>query len=672
MCCLRLFLSLFFFLIHPATLTVAQYCYNENGNYTSNSTYEENLKSVLASMSSNTEIDYGFYNFSSGETPDKVNAIALCRGDISPEECRSCVNATSHDLLKSCPNQKEAIMWPDKCMLRYSNRDIFGVMESWPRIAYYNTGNVSDVEGFNGVLRPLLKRLRNSAASGNSTRKFALGSDFAPNFQTLSALVECTPDLDQLGCNNCLLAAEGFIRDGKQGGKYVTPSCDLRYEIYGFYDPTAEAPPPSPVPPPSAPPVLSASPPPVLPSPPIQGKKSNSSPSAIVIVVPTVISAVLIICIGICYFYLRVRKEGKKVESEVEDEISSAESLQFDFGTIKVATENFSNANKLGQGGFGAVYKGRLPNGQEIAVKRLLKPSGQRNLEFKNEVVLVARLQHRNLVRLIGFCLEGNERLLIYEFMPNSSLDKFIFDPIKRTVLHWERRYKIIEGIARGILYLHEDSQLRIIHRDLKAGNILLDADMNPKISDFGTARLFMLDQTQGNTKKVMGTYGYMPPEYVIHGRFSVKSDVFSFGVLVLEIMSGTKISSFRKGEDEEGLLSYAWKNWREGTTSNLIDPTLRSSSTTEILRCIHIGLLCVQENVANRPTMASVLLMLNDDSIILSVPKKPAFLMDKSTISDMSARREQNTRAIRSDQSRSRFVEASANEASFTKPYPR
>jgi hypothetical protein len=263
---------LFFFLIHPATLTVAQYCYNENGNYTSNSTYEENLKSVLASMSSNTEIDYGFYNFSSGETPDKVNAIALCRGDISPEECRSCVNATSHDLLKACPNRKEAITWPDKCTLRYSNRDIFGVMESWPLFSFYNTGNVSDVEGFNGVLRPLLKRLRNSAASGNSTRKFALGNDLAPNFQTIFALAECTPDLDQLGCNNCLLTAEGFIPqccNGKQGGRYVTPSCDLRYEIYAFYDPTAEATPPSPVPPP--PPVLPASPPPALPPPPTQG-----------------------------------------------------------------------------------------------------------------------------------------------------------------------------------------------------------------------------------------------------------------------------------------------------------------------------------------------------------------------------------------------------------------
>jgi hypothetical protein len=268
MCCLRLFLSLFFFLvlIHPATRTVAQHCYNENGNYTSNSTYRGNLKSVLASMSSNTEIDYGFYKFSTGEFPDKVNAIALCRGDISPEECRSCVNATSHDLLKICPNQKEAITWPDKCTLRYSNRDIFGVMESRPLFAFYNTGNVSDVEGFNRVLTPLLERLRNSAASGNSTRKFALGSDYAPNFQTIHALVECTPDLDQTDCNNCLLAAEEFIPqccNGKQGGRYVTPSCDLRYEIYSFYDPTAEAPP--------QPPVLPVSSTPVLLPPPTQG-----------------------------------------------------------------------------------------------------------------------------------------------------------------------------------------------------------------------------------------------------------------------------------------------------------------------------------------------------------------------------------------------------------------
>ncbi|XP_059439294.1 cysteine-rich receptor-like protein kinase 44 [Corylus avellana] len=673
MCCLRLIFFFFsFFLVHPATRTVAQPCSNENGNYTSNSTYRANLNTLLASMSSNTEIDYGFFNFSAGETPDKVNAIALCRGDISPEDCRSCVNQSSHDLLQKCPNQKEAITWPDKCTLRYSNRSIFSVMEENPMYAFFNTANVSDVDGFNEVLRPLLDRLISRAASGNSTRKFAVESVEAPDFQTIHALAECTPDLDRLECNNCLDALKVYIPkccDGKQGGRYVTPSCGLRYEIYHFYDPAAEAPPPSPAVPP-------ASPQPVLPPPPTQGKKSNKSPSAIVIVVPTVVSVVLIICICIyiyiCFFYSRVRKEGEKVESEAVDEISSVESLQFDFGTIKLATDNFSNENKLGQGGFGAVYKGRLPNGKEIAVKRLLKPSGQGNLEFKNEIVLVARLQHRNLVRLIGFCLEGSERILIYEFMLNGSLDKFIFDPIKRALLDWERRYKIIGGVARGLLYLHEDSQLRIIHRDLKPSNILLDANMNPKISDFGTAKLFVLDQTQDSTKQIIGTYGYMPPEYVVHGCFSVKSDVFSFGVLVLEIVSGTKVNSFRKGESEEGLLSYAWKNWRQGTSLNLVDPILRGGSTTEMLRCIHIGLLCVEENIDDRPTMASVLLMLNSNSVTLSVPKKPAFLMGRSSISNMSSQRERNTRAIRPDQSGSSSVEASVNETSMTELFPR
>ncbi|PRQ48799.1 putative protein kinase RLK-Pelle-DLSV family [Rosa chinensis] len=192
--------------------------------------------------------------------------------------------------------------------------------------------------------------------------------------------------------------------------------------------------------------------------------------------------------------------------AEDADESRSAESLQFDFGTIRVVTDDFSEAYKLGHGGFGSVYRGKLPNGEEIAVKRLSMDSGQGDLEFKNEVLLVARLPHRNLVRLLGFCLEGNERLLVYEYLPNASLDNIIFDPIKRDQLDWDKRYKIIEDIARGLLYLHVDSLLRIIHRDLKASNILIDAEMNPKISDFGMARLFVHDETQGNTNRIVGT----------------------------------------------------------------------------------------------------------------------------------------------------------------------
>ncbi|XWS15630.1 hypothetical protein CRYUN_Cryun34aG0017800 [Craigia yunnanensis] len=161
---------------------------------------------------------------------------------------------------------------------------------------------------------------------------------------------------------------------------------------------------------------------------------------------------------------------------------------------------------KLGQGGFGVFYKGRLSSGKNIAVKRLSRESGQGDLEFKNEVLLVAKLQHRSLVRLLGFSLERSERLIVYEFVQNGSLDRFIFDPKEREQLDWEQRYKIIEGIARGLLYLHQDSRLRIIHRDLKASNVLLDADMNPKIADFGMARLFLMDETQGNTNGIVGT----------------------------------------------------------------------------------------------------------------------------------------------------------------------
>ncbi|GKV19242.1 hypothetical protein SLEP1_g29529 [Rubroshorea leprosula] len=348
------------------------------------------------------------------------------------------------------------------------------------------------------------------------------------------------------------------------------------------------------------------------------------------------------------------------------------ESLQYDLATVRAATNNFCDENKLGQGGFGAVYKGKLPNGQEVAVKRLSSGSGQGDLEFKNEVLLVAKLQHRNLVRVLGFCLEGDERLLIYEFVPNTSLDHFIFDPIKCAQLNWESRYKIIRGIARGLLYLHEHSRLRIIHRDLKASNILLDEDMNSKIVDFGMARLFVRDETQGNTSRIVGTYGYMAPEYVMHGQFSIKSDVFSFGVLLLEIVSGQKNSCFRNGENIEDLLTYAWKNWREGTGLNLIDPILRNGSMAEMMRCIHIGLLCVQENVADRPTMASIVLTLSSNSTSLPVPSQPAFFMHSTIELDMSSSQGYNSWVSNSKRLKEESLPLTNNKVSITELCPR
>jgi len=243
-----------------------RFCSNDSGNYTANSTYERNLNHLLSSLSSNTEIDYGFYNSSYGQNSDQVSAIGLCRGDVNPDDCRDCLNISTSLLKQHCPNQKEAIGLFDNFMLRYSNRFILGVEETSPKFYLWNTENVSaNYDQFKDDLRKLLESLRSQALAGGSLRKFAAGNATAPNFQTLYALVQCTPDLSELQCNNCLASAFQDIPkccDGKQGGRVNSPSCSMRFEVYLFYTSTAAASPPSsPVAPPVAPPV---SPPPPL------------------------------------------------------------------------------------------------------------------------------------------------------------------------------------------------------------------------------------------------------------------------------------------------------------------------------------------------------------------------------------------------------------------------
>ncbi|XP_050252874.1 G-type lectin S-receptor-like serine/threonine-protein kinase At4g27290 isoform X11 [Quercus robur] len=303
----------------------------------------------------------------------------------------------------------------------------------------------------------------------------------------------------------------------------------------------------------------------------------------------------------------------------------------FDFTTVATATNKFSPANVIGAGGFGPVYKGHLCNGQDIAVKRLSKNSRQGLEEFKNEVVLIAKLQHKNLVKLLGYCVQGEEKMLIYEYMPNKSLDCFIFEQ-NDTLLAWPKRFDIIIGIVRGLLYLHQDSRLQVIHRDLKASNILLDINLNPKISDFGLARTFVGDESEVKTDRVVGTYGYMSPEYAVDGRFSVKSDVFSMGVLMLEIVSAMKIRKFFHPNHHHNLLGHAWLLWKEGKALELSYTCLEDShSRSQILRCIQVGLLCVQNFPEDRPIMSCVNSMLTNEEAILPQPKQPGFFIEIS-----------------------------------------
>ncbi|KAK6932447.1 Serine-threonine/tyrosine-protein kinase, catalytic domain [Dillenia turbinata] len=203
--------------------------------------------------------------------------------------------------------------------------------------------------------------------------------------------------------------------------------------------------------------------------------------------------------------FLRNSKENSNATGCQESSVQSDVPF-YDFTIIIAATNNFASTNKLGQGGFGSVYKGQLPSGAEIAVKRLSKDSGQGSKEFKNEVMLMTQLQHKNLVKLMGYCIEKDEKILVYEYLPNKSLDNFIFDKKRKFELNWRKRYEIIVGIAKGLVYLHQDSRLKIIHRDLKASNILLDNNLNPKISDFGIAKNCGGEHSQANTRRIVGT----------------------------------------------------------------------------------------------------------------------------------------------------------------------
>ncbi|XP_047311011.1 cysteine-rich receptor-like protein kinase 25 [Impatiens glandulifera] len=674
-------------------------CDNNIGNYTGGSTYETNLNNLLSSLHSDID-PYGFANPTPGESnPDPVYTLFFCQGDIDHDSCTKCATDSVSKLTATCPGYKQASGAYDGCTLRYSSRSLTGSVAANLFLYMWNVGNATNVTQFNQELGTLMADLRTKASKGGSRLKFAAATRTIQDFQTLYGLVQCTPDLTEQQCNNCLLNAIAQIPnccDGKKGGRVITWSCYLRFETYLFYNDTRvlellSPPPPSP----GSPPPIPSPPPPHLPA---TGNKTNQSTVTriVAISVSTVVGFIFIVslCFIIIVISRRSKKHKKKKKNSVIPEkpiegldlsamndISSTEIVQYDFKTIQEATDDFSDDNRLGQGGFGVVYKGEFSNGHEIAVKRLSRENGQGDQEFKNEVLLVAKLQHRNLVRILGFCIDGTERLLVYEFLANSSLDRFLFDNVKRTQLDWQRRFNIIGGIARGLLYLHEDSRVRIIHRDMKASNILLDGEMNPKISDFGMARLSVMDETQGNTSKVVGTYGYMAPEYIMQGQFSVKSDVYSFGILVLEILSGEKNNnnnnnSFENGEED--MLSFAWKCWRESRAANMIDPILRDGggSVREMIQCIHIGLLCTQDIASDRPTMASVVLMFNSFSLTLPVPSEPTFLLSRSrdnNTNNMNSRVSEESGLIRSsDGTKTKSEQFSTCSDSITEVYPR
>ncbi|KAF8668134.1 hypothetical protein HU200_052425 [Digitaria exilis] len=294
-----------------------------------------------------------------------------------------------------------------------------------------------------------------------------------------------------------------------------------------------------------------------------------------------------------------------------------AESSHFSFSQILAATDNFSDKTLLGKGGFGYVYKGKLSDDLDIAVKRHDASSFQGPHEFKNEIETIPRLQHKNIIALLGYCVQEEENILVYEYMPNKCLASIIADETKRVLLNWSKRLQVIKGIADGLVYLHGNSQMCIVHRDIKSSNILLDHEMNAKITDFGLA--LMLAPNTTAEVVVMGTYGYVDPEYVATGIISEKTDVYGFGIVLLEIINGKLIRSYTaKTKDHSGLSLPDYARKYQMKLHKLVDPLLRVNEheSAQIMECVKVALLCTHHHAKHRPTMWQVVAMLGSINV--------------------------------------------------------
>ncbi|KAI3508746.1 hypothetical protein L1887_23759 [Cichorium endivia] len=358
-------------------------------------------------------------------------------------------------------------------------------------------------------------------------------------------------------------------------------------------------------------------------NPPSNNNKSNTGLIAGILVPVGVLSFLTLLVL----YILRQRRKRKDNHDNYDEEFLGIEArpYTFSYGDLRDATDDFSPANKLGEGGFGAVYKGKLDDGRAIAVKQLSIASHHGRSQFVAEIATISAVQHRNLVKLYGCCIDGEKRLLVYEYLENKSLDQALFGSNKLS-LTWSTRFEICMGLARGLAYLHEESRVRIIHRDVKASNVLLDSDLNPKISDFGLAKLYDDKKTHLSTR-VAGTFGYLAPEYAMWGHLTEKVDVFGFGVVALEIISGRPNSDLSLEDEQIYLLGWAWKLHEANRELELVDEELSEFDESELKRVMRVALLCTQTSSTQRPSMSRVVAMLSGDLEVSGVINRPEYL---------------------------------------------
>ncbi|KAK9117207.1 hypothetical protein Sjap_016154 [Stephania japonica] len=538
-----------------------------------------------------------------GERPVGVDMVAQCRRDLNVEDCLICYSA-GVGYLSGCLPSVGGRVFMEGCFIRYANYSFSQeiVSDEDTKIC----GTVRD-EGLDysrlvgQLVHNLIKDAPNSNGFSASKEKTSTKSVFG--------LAACLATLNPLDCASCLESAAAFALSclPSTEGQALMAGCALRYDNHNFLNR-----------------VISFS----------------TSEYAIFMImlycgIVAVISLLAIItgvCIGKIVYFRKNRSAYDNLQG-MENSLSLLNNaLQFNYLTLEKATGNFSDSNKLGHGGTGEVFKGCLEDGREIAVKRLFRTT---NGDLKNEVYVMSLAKHKNLVRFLGFNFNRqNCLLLVYEYLAHKSLDNVLFDPDRKKELDWKRRHGILIGIAEGLEYLHRHCEVKVVHRDIKSYNILLDVKYRPKIADFGLAKLYENDDSASLYTAVQGTLGYMAPEYIAKGQLTEKVDVYSYGVLVLEIVSGVQNNKFKQRDSVDSLVTSTWKHFQANNVSEIIDESMEDKDIEQVKRAIHVGLLCTQEVPSQRPSMTDIIEMLKQKDRHLRMPSKPPFVDESMEIS--------------------------------------
>ncbi|XP_027921931.1 cysteine-rich receptor-like protein kinase 3 isoform X1 [Vigna unguiculata] len=544
-----------------------------------------------------------------------VYAMGECMKDLSQSDCNVCLAQCKTQLLSCLPFQKGTRggrLFFDGCYLRYDDYNFFAESFGNQDTTVCGTSGSINSNSNNSVganssriyKANALELVRNLSEVAPKNDGFLVGSVGRKNV-SVYGLAQCWEFVNGSACKKCLADAATRVSScATQEARALNAGCYLRYSAQKFYNNSTDV-------------ATSGN----------HGRRSLSK-----ILAASAAAAALLLVVATVVFFIRkkivTRRRERRQFGAFLDRVNKSR-LNIAYEILEKATDYFNDANKLGQGGSGSVYKGVMPDGTTVAIKRLRFNTTQWVDHFFNEVNLISDIQHKNLVKLLGCSITGPESLLVYEYVPNQSLHDHLSVRRISHPLSWEFRHKIILGIAEGLAYLHEESHLRIIHRDIKLSNILLEEDFTPKIADFGLARLFPEDKSHISTA-IAGTLGYMAPEYVIRGKLSEKADVYSFGVLVIEIVSGKRNSSFIM--NSSSLLQTVWNLYGSNRLSEVVDPTLEGPfPAEEAYRLLQIGLLCAQASAELRPSMSVVVKMINHSHEIPQ-PTQPPFINSGSS----------------------------------------